>query len=141
MDPVSSHPLRSRPSLTLVEPAGDAGRTGSIPGAGDICVFFEPDGTVVRLYGRVDCSMRKEMVEAAFDVVGRGAPVTIDVAPDAEVHPGALTLLEKLVRLPDDVAGPAGAGAVPRPRSGSGGAGPTRRPPGPRLPMARRAPT
>ena len=79
--------------------------------------------------------------DRTFDVVGRGAPVTIDVAPDAEVHPGALTLLEKLLRLPDDVAGPAGAGAVPRPRSGSGGAGPTRRPPGPRLPMARRAPT
>lgn len=68
--------------------------------AGDICVFFEPTGTVVRLFGRVDQSMRKELLEAAFDVVGRGGSVTIDVAPDATVDPGALCFLRKITRQP-----------------------------------------
>lgn len=91
--------------------------------AGDICVFYEPSSTVVRLFGRVDESMRKEMLEAAFDVVGRRAPVRIDVAPGATVDPGALCFLRALTHHDEQAAAPGSAAdrlraphAEPRPR-------------------------
>ena len=60
---------------------------------GDICVYFEPTGTVIRLFGRVDCTMRKELLEAALDVVAANGQVRIDIAAGAGVDPGALRFL------------------------------------------------
>lgn len=124
MDVVAPTPAGPRTSLTLVGDRGRgrpgrevAQRSAGLPG--DICVFFEPSGTVVRLYGRVDTAMRKELVEAALDVVDRGEPVTIDIAPDAEVHPGTLRFLQHVCRL--GVVIPAGwAGAATPSSRGAG---------------------
>lgn len=135
-------PVSPRPPLSLVghdrsRPVGPPADTAGA-GAGDICVFFEPSGTVVRLYGRVDATMRKELLEAAFDVVDRGAPVTIEVTPDADVSPGALVYLQRVCHVGQRVAGQDWTIGVPRPRRYDGapvqGA---RRPPGRRSPLAR----
>lgn len=96
-----------------------AGRPGTgshhdVP-AGDICVYYEPTGTVVRLFGRVEGSMRTEIVEAALDVASRGGPVTIEVAPDAWVDPALLLFLRRVCESPDRA--PGGPTAAERLRS------------------------
>lgn len=142
-------PSGTSTSLTLVG-APEATTTATTParveqhtGCGDICVFFEPNATLVRLYGRIDISMRKELVEAAFDVVDRGAPVTIDIAPDADVQPGVLQFLQNAcqfgfrgatgavppclrsqgVRAGDDAARGPARRRLPHPRTGAVGSG------------------
>lgn len=122
MDPLLLDPPPAYGALVLVGKPGrdEPGRDTALQqdmGLGDICVYFQPTGTLVRLFGRVDQSMRKELVEAAFDVVGRGGPVTIDIAPDAQVDPGLLCFLHRISGHESPYATPGGLSAADRLRS------------------------
>lgn len=89
--------------------------------SGDICVFYEPDRTVIRLFGRVDAAMRTDLVEAAVDVVNRAGPVIIEVASDADVDPAVLRFLRHVVQLcSEDVVGAESAAPQPQPLLGVG---------------------
>jgi len=49
-------------------------------GAGDVSVLFEADHTLVILSGVVGSGIREDLVDAAVDVVQRGAPAVLDDA-------------------------------------------------------------